>query len=61
MGIEKARRILGRLAADAAADGTVTWLTSHGNRIAAIVPPSAAHKIPGEAPGMPPQEKEIDR
>jgi len=36
-GVEEARKILGDLADDAA-DGTVTWLTRHRRRIAAIVP-----------------------
>jgi hypothetical protein len=41
-GVEEARKVLGDLA-DAAADrGTVTWLTRHRRRIAAIVPVSLA-------------------
>jgi hypothetical protein len=36
-GIEDARKTLGDLAHEASADGTVTWLTSHRRRVAAIV------------------------
>jgi prevent-host-death family protein len=42
VGIEQARARLGPLARDAQEDDAVTWLTSHGRRIAAIVPPVVA-------------------
>ena len=44
MGIQQARAILGDLTRDAAADGTITWLTSHRRRVAAIVPVHVADR-----------------
>lgn len=38
MGIEDARKVLGDLARAARDEGTVTYLTSHGSPVAAIVP-----------------------
>lgn len=38
MGVEQARAKLGPLVDDAAIEGTVTYLTKHGRRYAAIVP-----------------------
>jgi hypothetical protein len=52
MGIEQARAILGELARDAAADGTITWLTSHRRRIGAIVPVSVAETALRQEDGL---------
>ncbi len=38
IGVEQARKQLGPIVNDAAVDGTVTYLTLHGRRYAALVP-----------------------
>jgi len=50
IGIEQARGQLGPLAIAAATEGQITYLTSHGHRVAAIVPLGLVTNQPAEQP-----------
>jgi len=45
IGLREARAILGDIAHAAATDQQVTYLTSHGRRIAAVVPAHSGHVV----------------